>query len=91
MGRNNKDFFGGSGLGGLFTDLPPFPSIHPDPQGPAQRVKVTPSEKDANTHGVESYSFDAQIGTTKKDVGKHIAGAIKSGLPKPAKVEFNKE
>jgi len=55
--------------------------------GPAQRVKVTPSAADADATGTEAYSFEAG----SKSVGKHIARAIKSGLPKPEKVEFNKE
>ena len=85
MGRNNEDF-----SGGMFG-LPPFPSIRPKVEGPAERVTVTPSEEDSNATGTESYSFDAPVGTTKKDVGKRIAGAIKDGFPKPKKVKFNKD
>lgn len=59
--------------------------------GPAQHVKVTPSEADADATGTEAYSFDVHPEAGTKSVGKHIANAIKSGFPKPQKVEFNKE
>jgi hypothetical protein len=59
--------------------------------GPAQRVKVTPSAADADATGTEAYSFDVHPEAGSKSVGKHIARAIKGGLPKPEKVEFNKE
>lgn len=59
--------------------------------GPAQRVKVTPSSADADATGTASYEFDVHPEAGTKSVGKHIARAIKSGLPKPEKVEFNKE
>lgn len=59
--------------------------------GPAQHVKVIPSESDADATGTASYEFDVHPEAGTKSVGKHIARAIKSGLPKPQKVEFNKE
>lgn len=59
--------------------------------GPAQRVKVTPSAADADATGTSGYSFDVHPEAGTKSVGKHIAKAIKGGLPKPEKVEFNKE
>jgi hypothetical protein len=66
------------------------PGRRPNFEGPSQLIKVTPTDKDADYHGVEAYEFGAPVGTTKKDIGKHIAGAIKVGFPKPDKVEFNK-
>jgi hypothetical protein len=35
--------------------------------------------------------LELPVGDSKKDAGKRIAGAIQSGLPKPKKVEFNKD
>ena len=87
MPRNNKDFFGGMGL----PSLPDFPSIRAKTQGPDQIAKVTPSNEDQESHGVEAYTVRVRPGESKKDAGKKIAGAIQSGLPKPSKVEFNKE
>lgn len=59
--------------------------------GPAQHVKVTPSAADAEATGTEAYSFEVHPEAGSKSVGKHIARAIRSGLPKPDKVEFNKK
>lgn len=87
MPRNNKDFFGGMGL----PSLPDFPSIRPKLQGPSQHIVVTPSAKDTEETGVLSYGLELPVGDSKKDAGKRIAGAIQSGLPKPKKVEFNKD
>ena len=58
--------------------------------GPAQRVKVTPSAADADATGTEAYEFDVHPEAGSRSVGKHIARAIQSGFPKPEKVEFNK-
>jgi hypothetical protein len=86
MGRNNADF-----SGGIFGGLPDFPSIRPKIQGPDELAKATPSAEDQEKHGVEAYTVRVKPGEDKKDVGKKIAGAVQSGLPKPSKVEFNKE
>ena len=51
--------------------------------GPSQRVSVTGTHSD--------YEFDMTPGSTKKDVGKHIAAHVVHGFEdKPKKVTFNK-
>jgi hypothetical protein len=75
MGRNNADFHNGK------------------LQGPSQHMVVTPSEKDTEKTGILSYGLELPVGETKKDAGKRIAHAMRSGggMPKPKKVEFNKD
>ena len=60
-------------------------------QGPSQHMIVSPSENDTERTGILSYGLELPVGDSKKDAGKRIAGAIQSGLPKPKKVEFNKD
>jgi hypothetical protein len=62
-------------------------------QGPSQQITVTPSDKGAEEYGVAEYTLEMPVGDSKKDAGKRIATAMKSGggLPKPDKVEFNKD
>ena len=57
--------------------------------GPRQHVLVTPAEEDVQPYATASYEFDVHPEATSKDVGMHIARAIKGGMPKPAKVEWN--
>lgn len=60
-------------------------------QGPSQQIIVTPSAKSTEETGVLHYAVELPAGNSKKDAGKRIAGAVQSGLPKPDKVDFNKE
>lgn len=75
MPRNKKDFHEGR--------------LH----GPSQHMVVTPSAEDTEKTGILSYGLELPVGETKKDAGKRIAHAMKSGggMPKPNKVEFNKD